>query len=318
MIPKIIHQTWKNENIPDEWIFHTNTWKWNHPDWEYKLWTDQSVLDFITELYPQYLDKYLKFPFNIQRADFLRYLVVYHFGGVYADIDYECLRPFDDLCEKYNFIISYEPDGNKGSQPKWPFICNALFGSIRHHQYLFDTLESINLDEYVAEIHQGVLISTGPLKMMEVFENNHYTDFQILPSNVLCPISNNFALIETLQSRNELANEYKSILLNQGSYAIHYWSNSWVGRGLAGELINEHPQEIEGFIFHHGIDSYGNDAFNGGRDIPKLAKKCLESPEIVAFNTDGFAKFSISDFSKCVPIKNAEWNEGLYIKKEIS
>jgi mannosyltransferase OCH1-like enzyme len=39
-IPKILHQTWKNTQIPSKFIKWIKTWLVNHPDWEYWLWTD--------------------------------------------------------------------------------------------------------------------------------------------------------------------------------------------------------------------------------------------------------------------------------------
>ena len=49
MIPKIIHQTWKNENIPyntfkKEWI---DSWTQLNPNWEYKMWTDDDIRNLI-------------------------------------------------------------------------------------------------------------------------------------------------------------------------------------------------------------------------------------------------------------------------------
>ena len=48
MIPKTIHQTWKDENIPydtfkKEWI---ESWTNLNPTWEYKLWTDTDIKNF--------------------------------------------------------------------------------------------------------------------------------------------------------------------------------------------------------------------------------------------------------------------------------
>lgn len=316
MIPKIIHQTWKTNNIPDEWVYHVNSWKWNHPTWEYKLWTDKTALEFVAENYPQYLAKYCGFPYNIQRADFIRYLVVYHFGGIYADIDYECLRPFDDLVEKASFIIGYEPEGNKSFHSSWPFLCNALFISESKHPFLKDILESIVADTTTAITNPDVLTTTGPLKIQWVYDSNHYVDVLVLPADVLCPVPNFKDILISLSQMNEEGERFKLYLINHGAYAIHYWSNSWVGRGLMGGLINENPYDVEGFTFHQGVDSPFNDVMNGGRNIQQLAQQCLELEDVVAFNTDGYGKSIVRDLSQCVPMNNAAWNEGLYIKNK--
>jgi mannosyltransferase OCH1-like enzyme len=46
-IPKIIHQTWKTENVPWKWKLYQKKVKQLHPDWEYKLWTDKNNMEFV-------------------------------------------------------------------------------------------------------------------------------------------------------------------------------------------------------------------------------------------------------------------------------
>ena len=92
MIPKIIHQTWKNENIPydtfkKEWI---DSWTNLNPAWEYKLWTDEDILSFIEDKFPWFVNRFNEYPKNIQRVDAFRYFVLYEYGGLYADMDFEC------------------------------------------------------------------------------------------------------------------------------------------------------------------------------------------------------------------------------------
>ena len=43
MIPKIIHQTWKNKNIPDEWKDAVNSCKSIHKDFKHIVWTDETI-----------------------------------------------------------------------------------------------------------------------------------------------------------------------------------------------------------------------------------------------------------------------------------
>jgi hypothetical protein len=37
----------------------------------------------IEEKFPWFLESWLKYPYNIQRADVLRYFVLYEYGGIY-------------------------------------------------------------------------------------------------------------------------------------------------------------------------------------------------------------------------------------------
>ena len=42
-IPKIIHQTWKNTNLPDNYKKWSNTWKTKNKDWKYMFWSDDDL-----------------------------------------------------------------------------------------------------------------------------------------------------------------------------------------------------------------------------------------------------------------------------------
>ena len=47
-VPKVIHQTWKDADIPQKWQKARQSCIDLHPDYEYKLWTDADGLQFIT------------------------------------------------------------------------------------------------------------------------------------------------------------------------------------------------------------------------------------------------------------------------------
>jgi len=51
MIPKIIHQTWKDRDIPEKWRRWQQSWKIYHPDWEYRLWTHEDIDQFVWRHY---------------------------------------------------------------------------------------------------------------------------------------------------------------------------------------------------------------------------------------------------------------------------
>ena len=47
MIPRIIHQSWKVEQVPDRWLAFQQSWREHHPDYEYRLWTDDANRAFV-------------------------------------------------------------------------------------------------------------------------------------------------------------------------------------------------------------------------------------------------------------------------------
>ena len=42
------------------------------------------------------------YQYEIQRCDVIRYFLLYHYGGIYADMDYFCSKSFDKITETYD------------------------------------------------------------------------------------------------------------------------------------------------------------------------------------------------------------------------
>lgn len=70
MIPKIIHQSWKDGNIPCKWQGYQDSWKALHPSYHYMLHTDEDNLRLVTEFYPEFLELYnaYKYPVKLTRV----------------------------------------------------------------------------------------------------------------------------------------------------------------------------------------------------------------------------------------------------------
>jgi mannosyltransferase OCH1-like enzyme len=80
-IPKIIHQTYKNTSIPDKWRRSYDSCHEVNSGYQFILWTDEKMRDFLSEHYPWFLHTYDAYPYNIQRIDAFRYFAIYHYGG---------------------------------------------------------------------------------------------------------------------------------------------------------------------------------------------------------------------------------------------
>ncbi|KAJ5888131.1 hypothetical protein N7495_008172 [Penicillium taxi] len=93
-IPRILHQTAATDVIPEKWQKSQQSCINTYSDFEYKLWTDESTRTFLLEEYSWFVDIWDSYPYPIQRADSLRYFVLYHFGGMYLDMDTWCNSTF--------------------------------------------------------------------------------------------------------------------------------------------------------------------------------------------------------------------------------
>ena len=113
--PKIIHQVygfWDNK-ISKEIQKRIDSWKKMHTDYKYILWGRKTSREFIKNHYNWFLNLYDSYPYNIQRVDAIRYFILYHYGGIYSDIDLIPVKNISPLLEKYkhkNSILYKSPN----------------------------------------------------------------------------------------------------------------------------------------------------------------------------------------------------------------
>ena len=140
--PHIIHQSWKDGSLPPNFQNWSQSWSRLHPSYEYKLWTDRDNHDLVAQHFPSFLPIYEGLDHKIKRADVVRFLYMYHYGGVYADLDFLALRPFDSLLDQFkddSVLLGY-----LGNDPGWMHsIPNALMISKRHAPFWLHTLRLV-------------------------------------------------------------------------------------------------------------------------------------------------------------------------------
>ena len=156
--PKIIHQTWKTIDLNNEQQIVSDSWKNMYEGYDYILWTDESIENFVHTHFSWYLPTWNRLDPFIKKIDCIRYMWMYVYGGIYADIDMKCLKSFDFENNDYYgaaFIPVVNPRVN------WRFDSNtaspALVASYPRHDFWLHMLEyiSINCD-------RPVLKATGP------------------------------------------------------------------------------------------------------------------------------------------------------------
>jgi hypothetical protein len=170
MIPQIIHQIWHSPEY-DRMDGTPQSWKSINPDWEYRLWLDQELEDFFAKDYPNLLELYLSFPTNVQRADLARYVLLHRFGGVYADMDTDCLAPLAPLIEEDGIVLCEEPKIHAESALVFGFnrlIFNGTIASPAEHPFWMHVVRMIVRNRH--SMNKDVLISTGPVLLTAAVE----------------------------------------------------------------------------------------------------------------------------------------------------
>ena len=74
-----------------------------NPTHDFRLYYDSDLLDFVRRSYPEYLALFLSLK-GVYMADMARVLMIYHYGGIYMDLDFYCHRSLESAI--YCFISS--------------------------------------------------------------------------------------------------------------------------------------------------------------------------------------------------------------------
>ncbi len=223
MIPRIIHQTWKSREVPEHLRGFARSWQAHHPGWEHRLWTDADNRAFLARHYPHFLPYYDAYATPICRVDAIRCFLLKHFGGLYVDLDFECLEPFDELLDTDAVVLGEEPAKHVrercNEHPELTrVVCNALMASPPGHPFWDHVIECM-----IAAHHEpGPLNATGPFLLTRAVETYRgEAPVRVLPASKLYPISDveqRSGAIFDLEFWRERTRH---------AHAVHHWAGTW-------------------------------------------------------------------------------------------
>jgi hypothetical protein len=210
MIPKIIHQTAPSDITKwhSSWFEYQKSWKNHFSNYEYKIWTDEDLKNLIQKKYEWFFDTYNDYDINIKRIDAARYFLLYEYGGIYVDMDFECINNFEH--EIPENTVSIAETGSLG-------VCrmeNALMISPKKHEFW-----TIVFDELVKNKNSHVFTATGPIlieKCINIYNNKKN-------------INTNINILD--RKKYSLQNKY---------YAIHHQTGVW----LENKPLDEDMEQI--------------------------------------------------------------------------
>lgn len=209
MIPKVIHYCWFGRSeLPPLAKKCIASWKKFLPDYEIKEWNEDNY-DITKNAYMAAAYKEKKFGFV---PDYIRFDLIYKYGGFYFDTDVEIIKPLDSLLQ-YKGIMGFEAKdfvngglivaGEKGLE---------IFKEMRN---IYDSVSfykedgSLNLlpsPTYNTE----VLLKHGLKKNGELQEVAGIT---IFPTDYFCPKPSQFGKIN----------------ITKNTLTIHHYAASWIG-----------------------------------------------------------------------------------------
>jgi mannosyltransferase OCH1-like enzyme len=124
-----------------------------NPTYKIHTWNATAAHEFIKTEYPWFLPTYDGYTYPIQRVDALKYMVLYHFGGVYMDLDIACRRPLDPLLQFSAWWPEASPLG----------VNNDLMASMPRHPILLEmTSRLVGRNWNLVFPYLTIFWSTGP------------------------------------------------------------------------------------------------------------------------------------------------------------
>ena len=222
----ILFQTWRSStNLPSDFYYWRSTWLKNHPDWHHVLWDDNDNRRFIATHFPWFLTTYDAYDVGIKRVDVVRYFFLYTYGGVYADLDFECLKPLDNsiLDPRYDVILgSMDSFHSSNFWYRDNSIPNAFIVSKKgapFWRFVFHKLMTQPFAEK-PEIH------TGPVFLyycIQEYSQKHL--IKILSPSLMYPIN-----WTTFQKKLPTDLVVRTAYIRSrfpDAYAVTYWKGTW-------------------------------------------------------------------------------------------
>jgi hypothetical protein len=259
LVPRIVFQTWKSHHeMPNNYRYWRSTFIKYNPDFRCFLSDDDDNRTFIQQRFPWFLERYDSYPREIFRADVVRLFFLYVFGGFYADMDSECLRPLEPMRELGDVLVgrmgtdpSFEhsiPNAIMASKPGQMFWLLAIaFAAQRLVQFhessggrdvrpelltgpvlLKDTVEFYTKHKH-SEV-RGFILKQLP-ELEPELERSKFGQVVILPPSAWYPVNwNNF--IHNIFRRKLLQADgavegTQARKLFPHAYVVTYWSASW-------------------------------------------------------------------------------------------
>jgi len=205
-IPKIIHQTAMADKTKWNpiWEKCQQSWKDKFPDFEYRMWHDEDLDEFMKTNYPDfYQNVYSKYDKNIKKIDAARYFILYEFGGMYADMDFECKKNFWDQIPQDK--VSIAESATQGEQYQ-----NALMITPKSNPFWLDVIEQLKKNKDIPD----PIYATGPFIIIDSTKR-----FDINPLDK--------KLYSVIGGRDTIYFSSKITEPSDDVYCIHHGTCSW-------------------------------------------------------------------------------------------
>jgi len=217
-IPKIIHHIWLGSPLPEKCRVLREGWIKNHPGWQFVLWTDADIEKLGLENKAVY-DASTNWG---EKSDIARYEIVYRYGGLYVDTDYESIKPMDVLHYCLDFYTGIYANSARGNSTNMT-MGMGLIGAIPGHPILRAAIDGLKGTASAKNNSSAILSHTGPYYFTKIVLAN--AGKNNMRDVVLPPL---FVYPTPISGRGQsLEDQHKNFIKNS-TFANHVWHMSWI------------------------------------------------------------------------------------------
>lgn len=218
-IPRVMHRIWIGpRGMPRDFAAWGRRWEQLHPGWEHRLWTDEDLAKLVGDTLVDRVD-------NVgAKSDVLRYELLYRFGGVYVDCDFEPFKPIDGLIGDCAAFVTEMEVG---------LVNNGLLASAPGHPLFGELLDRLPA-RLQAHPEERAFDLTGPTLLAEVLAEG--ADRFRPPSVVVHPPGLFYPYHYSEKWRRE--EEFPD------AYAAHHWAGSWIPPVRGWQAVRVHTSEL--------------------------------------------------------------------------
>ena len=166
-IPRILHMIWLGGEPPEYFWANKREWERLMPNWQVRCWHDTAGVD------ERVAQRVGIAETGAQKADLLRYALMYEHGGVYVDADVTPHRSLDPIVALgARVVLCHDLDLT------WGYIINAFFAAAQREPLFALAVER----SLVAELNTpDVHMHTGPRLLGECVQCTR-GDYVLLPT----------------------------------------------------------------------------------------------------------------------------------------
>lgn len=198
-IPRMFHRIWIGPDpMPEVFVRYGETWLEHHPGWDMMTWGNNDLPRLDNQAFFEAAATWS------EKSDFLRHEILYRWGGVYVDTDFECLANIEHLIEGIDAFAATENGRVVSMGILGAKSCHALFAA---------AVDALGENPFPRS--KNASDNTGPQ-----FITRSWRKRGLIPPVILPP-----ALVYPSPWGGEIPDDYRTRYPH--AVAIHHWAHSW-------------------------------------------------------------------------------------------